>query len=55
MFCKNCGNQISENMKFCPVCGKTIDYVANVAGEKVNQKRKNGSFRYCGKPNFSDR
>lgn len=42
MFCKNCGNQISENMKFCPVCGRTIDYVANVAGENVNQKRKNG-------------
>lgn len=24
MFCENCGNQIPENVKFCPNCGKTV-------------------------------
>ena len=25
MFCKHCGNQIADNSKFCPICGKALD------------------------------
>ena len=25
MFCKNCGNQVEGNSKFCPACGKDLE------------------------------
>ena len=25
MFCKNCGTEIKEGVKFCPRCGKAVD------------------------------
>jgi len=25
MFCKNCGKEIKENVKFCPDCGAKVD------------------------------
>jgi uncharacterized membrane protein len=28
-FCKHCGNEVSENEKFCPKCGKELDYGAD--------------------------
>ena len=31
MFCKNCGNQISESSKFCPVCGSAVQAVADAS------------------------
>lgn len=31
MFCKNCGQQISEGTKFCPNCGSMNDSIVNTA------------------------
>lgn len=25
MFCKHCGNQVEDNSKFCPACGKNLE------------------------------
>lgn len=29
MFCKNCGNSIEENVKFCPKCGQGVESASN--------------------------
>ena len=39
MFCKNCGNEIANNIKFCNMCGKSVDYTEN-----TSQDIKNSSF-----------
>lgn len=36
MFCPNCGNQIKDNIKFCPVCGTAI-------GKKPSGDHKKGT------------
>ncbi|MCR5636095.1 MAG: zinc ribbon domain-containing protein [Clostridiales bacterium] len=28
MFCKNCGNQITDSAKFCPICGSAVQSVS---------------------------
>lgn len=41
MFCKNCGNQIPDGVRFCPKCGKetgTATSNQNVAGQNVINK-----------------
>lgn len=30
-FCNNCGNQLEENAKFCPVCGTKTEQLADSA------------------------
>ena len=42
MFCKKCGSELPENVKFCPKCGAGLEKV--VADESKNMKRK-GSKR----------
>ena len=32
MFCRNCGNQVSVNSKFCTLCGAPLDHVQPPAG-----------------------
>ena len=27
MFCQNCGKEVSENVNFCPSCGKSLNQV----------------------------
>ena len=38
MFCKKCGSELPENVKFCPKCGAELEKV--VADESKNMKRK---------------
>jgi hypothetical protein len=45
MFCKYCGNQLPEDAKFCPKCGKITEeqeFEANDAFEK--QENENSNF-----------
>ena len=39
MFCPNCGNEISENEKYCSQCGKPLVQDEN-GGENKNIKNK---------------
>lgn len=34
MFCKNCGKEIEENVKFCPYCGTQIT-IESHSDEKI--------------------
>ncbi len=34
MYCKNCGQQLNENAKFCPKCGNKVDKIAGENKEK---------------------
>ncbi len=41
MFCRNCGDEISDNSKFCPKCGEALKGISKtVAGESTNNKEK---------------
>ncbi|MCM1088833.1 MAG: zinc-ribbon domain-containing protein [Muribaculaceae bacterium] len=45
MFCKNCGNQISDNAAFCPKCGTQVTVKAPVMQDKaVQQPKKKSGF-----------
>ena len=35
MFCKNCGNQVEENQKFCPFCGANLQEDAAQEAEPI--------------------
>jgi len=35
MFCKNCGNEINEGIKFCPNCGNAIEAIKNTANKNT--------------------
>ena len=37
MFCKNCGKEIEEDVKFCPECGTAQEKAESVAMENGNQ------------------
>ncbi len=36
MKCQNCGNEISENQKFCTVCGNKCDIDSNKSDIETN-------------------
>lgn len=36
MICRSCGNQLSENVKFCPVCGNSVGSPDNTASAADN-------------------
>lgn len=40
MFCKNCGNEMSDQAKFCPRCGAPVNGVVSSKGKKVTSKQK---------------
>lgn len=37
MFCKNCGNEISGNSKFCVRCGEEITVLKNKSTKKTDK------------------
>lgn len=39
MYCKNCGESVTEGFKFCEYCGAEIENIANVKEE--NKKEEN--------------
>ena len=45
-FCNNCGNQLSDDDKFCPSCGKPVEPVAD--GEQTGTNGANPDFSYNG-------
>lgn len=48
MFCQNCGNEISDNGKFCPACGAAVNQIEVKKESAVsNQKDLTGSLRDC--------
>lgn len=49
MYCKNCGRQIDDNLKFCPECG------ANVSGNNNEAQRASSGMTCpkCGSSNIS--
>lgn len=43
MFCSNCGKEITENGKFCPSCGETLEpekVVTQPKNKKVSEKNR---------------
>ena len=40
MFCRNCGNEISEQVKFCPKCGAAVSVEENRAVPKKRKGKK---------------
>ena len=43
MFCGNCGNKISEGVKYCPQCSNKIEKCNDI---KVGQAQKEESYTY---------
>jgi len=47
MFCSGCGNQLSDDVQFCPKCGaKTGGASASPASVDTNKVLKQGEFRH---------
>ena len=48
MFCKNCGNELADDAKFCNKCGASID------GEQKPKEKKveDNTVKYQIKPSF---
>lgn len=40
MFCKKCGNQIDDNIKFCNSCGASINNISSNNGGLLNMRKK---------------
>lgn len=38
MFCKNCGNEVAENTRFCNACGTPIEQVAEQPAEQYGEQ-----------------
>lgn len=45
MFCKNCGNQIKDGVRFCPKCGKEIGI--SMHQEEIKEPKETAGF--CGR------
>lgn len=41
MYCKNCGAEIENNLKFCPKCGKQINVTVKDVNEPIQEMKKN--------------
>jgi uncharacterized membrane protein YhaH (DUF805 family) len=39
MFCKNCGNEVQENLAFCPKCGNQLEKNENPSQENVGSEK----------------
>ena len=48
MFCKNCGNELADEVKFCNKCGASVDGEIKQKEKKVEDK----TVKYQIKPNF---
>lgn len=55
VFCANCGNEISENIKFCPSCGgaTSIDET-NAEIESDNRELDNKDLKQARKERYQD-
>ena len=43
MYCKNCGNKLNENEKFCSNCGVSIEKEDHIIESNSNNKKNNNS------------
>ena len=51
-FCKNCGQQISDNVSFCPACGTPVtEQTPNYNTGAPNNGAPNNGVPYNGAPN----
>lgn len=39
IFCKNCGSQIDDNLKFCPACGQAVEDAGSAMGGQPNMQQ----------------
>ena len=46
MYCKNCGKEIPDGVKFCPKCGEAID---SISITQTNKEREAQQTRSVGK------
>lgn len=51
-FCKNCGNQISDDAMFCDKCGTSVN--DNGASTQQNEQQYGGPQQYSGAQQYSD-
>lgn len=51
-FCKNCGNQISDEAMFCDKCGTSVN--DNGASAQQNEQQYGGPQQYSGAQQYSD-
>ena len=51
-FCKNCGNQISDDAMFCDKCGTAVN--DNGASAQQNEQQYGGPQQYSGAQQYSD-
>ena len=52
VFCKNCGNQISDDAMFCDKCGTSVN--DNGASAQQNEQQYGGPQQYSGAQQYSD-
>ena len=52
MFCKNCGNQLKDNAKFCPKCGAAVSRIAPPPRPEIYRAaaKSNGSRSFLDGP-----
>ena len=43
MYCQNCGNKISNEARFCSLCGTKLNSVQNIKEEKISESTKSNS------------
>ena len=46
MFCKNCGNRIPDNVKFCGKCGATVSQPTVSIGDGSNTPKRQGNRQF---------
>jgi len=43
MYCKYCGKEIPDNVKFCPVCGKAVNGIDSTQTNKQKEAQQTRS------------
>lgn len=46
MFCKNCGKELEEGIKFCPKCGTAVDSVVDNIQEELPERTEKKEHRF---------
>ncbi len=52
MYCKYCGNEVPEGSKFCPSCGRAIDYAAAQGGSAQPNQHADYEQADSGQPGY---
>jgi uncharacterized OB-fold protein len=55
MFCKNCGNQIDDNTKFCPKCGNDCNTITSSQNQSTPKPLPSWRCTKCGEINKRER